>query len=108
MRTEDLNRYEELTRLTARGEAVDPAELEEVLQATRHSRDAFEQRVAFHQARAGQAADLHRPVTTSELERYQEEAKVMGLHEGLFIVVVPVLMTLVLLGFATYLVLQKV
>ena len=94
MRTQDLNRYETLARRLSRGEPLDPREVEDVLRATGTTRADLEARAEFHRGWRQVAPP------PSKLEAYQEEAKVFGTQEGMFIIVAPqvlLLATLLLL-----------
>jgi hypothetical protein len=84
VRTQDLNRFESLARALSYDQELDPAEVEDVLAATRRTREELENRA---QAIRGRRV----PAPPGELERYQEETKIMGLHEGLVIVALPIM-----------------
>lgn len=82
VRTQDLNRFEDLARALSYGKSLDPEEVEAVLQATQRTHAELE-------ARAASIAKRRIPAPPGELERYQEETKIAGLHEGVVIVALP-------------------
>ncbi len=86
MRTQDLNRYETLARKLSCGEALDPVEVEDVLRATDMTHAELSKRAQFHRDRRAARVD------PGLLEAYQQETKVMGVHEGVAIIVVPLLL----------------
>ena len=98
MLAEDMNRYERLARALSYGQTLDEAEVQAVLAATRHSREELERRAEVL------AGLRERPRDESELERYQEETKILGVHEGLVIVIIPLLLMIpvfmVIVGYA--------
>lgn len=107
MRTQDLNHYESLARALARGLEVDEAEIAHVLEATQRTREELDRRAAFHRGWQEQATRAE-SAPLSDLEAYQEETKVFGAPEGLFIVVAPLaLMVLVGLFMILWAVLSK-
>jgi hypothetical protein len=88
VRTQDLNRYEGLARRLSHDQVLDPAEVADVLQATGHTQADLETRARFLRERRGQLVRA-KNLEVGDLERYQEEAKVLGVHEGLWIVMAP-------------------
>ena len=98
MLASDMNRYERIARAISYGKTVDEAEVQDVLAATRHTREELERRAEVLRGLR------ERPPVESELERYQEETKVFGVHEGVVIVIIPLLLMIpvfiVIVGYA--------
>ena len=94
MRTQDLNHYESLARALARGLTVDEAEIALVLMRTRRTREELERRAAYHRGWAEKALEAEQ-APPSQLESYQQETMVFGAPEGLFIVVAPLVLMVV-------------
>ncbi len=88
MRTQDLNRFELLARALSRGQELDPREVEDVLAATRRTREELERRAEFHRGRQ------QPPPPPGPLEQYQEETKIMGMPEGMFVVTIPMIVVI--------------
>ena len=98
MLASDMNRYERIARAISYGKTVDEAEVQDVLEATKHTREDLERRAEVLRGLR------ERPRNESELERYAEETKVLGVHEGLVIVIIPLLLMIpvfvVIVGYA--------
>lgn len=92
MRTEDMNRFENLARSLSYDEELDEAEVADVLAATRRTREELERRAAYHKKRR------EPPPPPSELEQYQAETKVLGMDEGLAIIALPLVFMAMLFG----------
>ncbi|MGE0707031.1 MAG: hypothetical protein AB7N76_02430 [Planctomycetota bacterium] len=58
-----------------------------MLEATRRTREELEARAEMHRWRVSAP-----PRPPSPLESYQEEAKVLGVHEGMVVVWIPILL----------------
>lgn len=90
MRTQDLDRFEQLAhRLAGVGTLDGVDDVDEVLAATGRTMSDLQARADVHRWRQNRA-----PRQPSPLEAYQEQAKIFGLHEGLVVVGTPILILL--------------
>ncbi len=96
MRTQDLNRYEDLARRLSAGETLDPAEVEEVLSATEITKDELELRAQFHRDRRAAREAF------AKVRFDPEQREYLGMDEGIAIIMAP--LTLLVVGFAAFVV----